>query len=68
MADGYAFTLDSTVISLLEVAEWMNLERLCCPFFNLELSATGSQRNWRLALTGPAGVKELLDAEFPFAG
>jgi hypothetical protein len=63
--DGYAYTLDSNGISLPEVAEWMSMERLCCPFLDLQLSAAGNQESWVLALTGPEGVKTLLEAEFP---
>jgi len=41
------------------VAEWMGMERLCCPFLTLQLSAAGSQPVWLLSLTGPSGVKAL---------
>jgi hypothetical protein len=63
--DGYAYKLDSTGITLPEVAEWMNMERLCCPFLTLQLSAAGNEESWFLTLTGPEGVKPLLEAEFP---
>jgi hypothetical protein len=65
MSDGYAFQLDSKKVTLPDVAEWMSMERLCCPFLTLQLSATGNQSHWTLTLTGPEGVKTLLDAEFP---
>lgn len=65
LPDGYAFKLDSKTISLPEVAEWISMERLCCPFLTLQLSASGDQADWLLKLTGPAGVKPLLQAEFP---
>jgi hypothetical protein len=63
--DGYAYKLDSTGITLPEVAEWMSMERLCCPFLTLQLSAAGNQEGWLLTLTGPEGVKPLLESEFP---
>ena len=63
--DGYAYKLDSGGISLQEVAEWINMERLCCPFLTLQLSVGGDQEDWLLTLTGPVGVKALLGAEFP---
>jgi hypothetical protein len=63
--NGYAFKLDSKTITLPEAAEWINMERLCCPFLTLQLSAVGNQMHWVLNLTGPEGVKPLLDAEFP---
>jgi hypothetical protein len=63
--NGYVFKLDSKTVTLPEVAEWMGMERLCCPFLTLQLAASGNQANWLLTLTGPEGVKSLLDAEFP---
>lgn len=63
--NGYAYKLDSTLITLPEVAKWMNMERLCCPFLRLQLSAEGKKEGWVLTLTGPEGVKPLLEAEFP---
>jgi hypothetical protein len=65
LEDGYAYRLDSDGITLPEVAEWMTMERLCCPFLTLQVSAAGNQRDWILTLTGPDGVKALLDEEFP---
>jgi hypothetical protein len=61
---GYTFKLDSKVISLPEAAEWMGMERLCCPFLTLQLSVSGEDSHWLLSLTGPAGVKTLLEYEF----
>jgi hypothetical protein len=63
--NGYVFTLDHATVALPEAAEWISMERLCCPFLTLELSASGAHAHWLLTLRGPAGVKPLLDAEFP---
>lgn len=60
---GYALSLDEKAISLVEVAEWMAMERKCCPFLRLRLSTSGNDVDWHLDLTGPAGVKALLEAE-----
>lgn len=65
ISNGYAFQLDSKTITLPEAAEWISMERLCCPFLTLQLSAAGNQTHWVLTLTGPEGVKPLLDVEFP---
>ena len=62
--DGYTFKLDGQALSLPEVADWISMERLCCPFLNFQLSASGNQSDWDLKLTGPKGVKALLKAEF----
>ena len=64
LANGYAFQLDGKVISLTQVAEWISLERLCCPFLTLELATSGAQSGWTLRLTGPEGVKAFLKEEF----
>lgn len=63
--DGYTFRLDGQMLSLPAVADWISMERLCCPFLNFQLSASGNQSDWDLKLTGPKGVKALLQAEFP---
>jgi hypothetical protein len=63
--DGYVFTLDHGAVALPEAAEWISMERLCCPFLTLQLSASGTHSHWLLTLSGPAGIKPLLDAEFP---
>jgi len=65
IANGYVFKLDSGSVTLPEAAEWISMERLCCPFLTLQLSASGNQADWILTLTGPEGVKPILDAEFP---
>src|SRR3954452_10565901 len=56
IANGYAFTLDSNAVALPEAAEWIVMERLCCPFLTLQLSAAGNQADWTLTLTGPEGA------------
>jgi hypothetical protein len=65
IANGYTFKLDSKAITLPEAAEWISMERLCCPFLTLQLSVSANQPHWILTLTGPAGVKPLIQAEFP---
>jgi hypothetical protein len=63
--DGYTFKLNGKAISLPEVADWISMERLCCPFLRFRISASGNEANWFLKLSGPPGVKALLEAEFP---
>ena len=65
VSNGYVFKLDNATVSLTEAAEWIEMERLCCPFLKFRLDASGSQTYWLLRLTGPKGVKALLDCEFP---
>jgi len=61
---GYAYHLDLTSISLPEVAEWITLERLCCPFLSFQLDLE-ADRAIHLTLRGPNGVKAILQGEFP---
>jgi len=34
---GFAFRLDGELISLMDAAQWISLERLCCPFLTFQL-------------------------------
>lgn len=65
ISNGFTFQLDSKAVTLADAAEWISMERLCCPFLTLQISASGHEPHWLLTLTGPKGVKPLLDAEFP---
>jgi hypothetical protein len=64
-ADGYAFNLNGRAISLRDVAEWISMERLCCPFLTFQLYVSGNEADWTLTLTGPHGAKAILQEEFP---
>ena len=64
-SNGYVFLLDSTRVTLPEVAEWISMERRCCPFLTLQLHVSGEEENWILTLSGTEGVKPLLEATFP---
>lgn len=50
--------------SLGRIAKFITNERLCCPFltFRIDLAEAGGPL-W-LTITGPAGIREFLDAEF----
>ena len=58
LGDGWAFRLRDGA-SLAGVAEWIALERRCCPFFRFQLDVDGDAGPVWLRLTG-AGVKEFL--------
>jgi len=63
LADGYAFRLPNESDTLLKAAEFISLERLCCPFlrFSLEVEAEGGPV-W-FELTGREGVKAFVREE-----
>lgn len=64
LPDGYRWRFPAEPSHLLTLAEFISLERLCCPFFAfaLELEADGGPL-W-LRLTGREGVKDFLQAAF----
>lgn len=64
LQDGYAFRLDGRMIGLADVADWIRLERLCCPFLVFQLGIKGVDPEIELALHGPSGTKAILDSAF----
>jgi hypothetical protein len=64
LPNGYAFRLAPEAETILFAAEFITIERLCCPFltFELEVGPAGSPL-W-LRLSGGAGAKEFIEAEF----
>jgi hypothetical protein len=63
LSDGYTVRLDGKKISLQETAQWISLERLCCPFLTFQVEVAGATDDCWLTLKGPSGVKAFLDAE-----
>lgn len=59
LADGYAVRIRSDAAVFRDVAEWITLERRCCPFLTLGLDWSESDAVW-LSLRGGAGVKSFL--------
>jgi hypothetical protein len=62
LTDGYAFRLPADPVLFQQAAEWIGLERRCCPFvqFALEWKEDDSVR---VRFTGAPGVKTFLAAE-----
>jgi len=63
LPDGYVLGLRHESISLVQAAQWISLERLCCPFLTFQLEAQG-EGDFRLTIRGPAGAKAILRSEF----
>ena len=63
LSDGYAFRLPVEPSTVLLAAEFITLERLCCPFLTLVLEMEGERGPLWLKLTGREGVKPFLRAE-----
>jgi hypothetical protein len=62
LPDGYAFRLSADPALFQQAAEWVALERRCCPFVEFALEWRTDQTVW-VRLTGGPGVKEVLRAE-----
>lgn len=67
LAEGFAFRFPSRPYLFLRVAEWIGLERECCPFLAIRLDVEHASRTLKVSVTGPAGTKEFLRAELPLA-
>ena len=62
LPDGYAMRFPSDPTLFVKVAEWITLERLCCPF--LAFGLDWSERDGvLLRLTGGPGVKAFLGTQ-----
>jgi len=64
LASGYSIRLSGDDRTIREAAEYISLERLCCPFFDFALSAEREAGPVWLTLTGREGVKEFARIEF----
>jgi hypothetical protein len=67
LPDGLAVRFPSRPYVFLRLAEWLDLERACCPFLRFGLLFENRTPTLRLDVRGPEGVKEFLRAELPFA-
>lgn len=63
LPDGYRFRLPHDPDLLLTAAEFIALERLCCPFFGFALEVERDGGAAWLSLTGRGGVKPFILAE-----
>ena len=63
LSNGYTYTLGAQAIVLLEVAEWITMERLCCPFFTFQFEVGDDA--FRLTIWGPDPAKAILLDAFP---
>lgn len=61
-SDGFEFQLPSDRAVFLELAEWVGLERVCCPFAAFAIEWRRDDTLW-VRITGGAGAKEVLAAE-----
>lgn len=60
LADGIAVQISTERMPLPQLAEWISLERKCCPFFEFKIEVAPASGPVWLSLTGRPGVKEFL--------
>jgi hypothetical protein len=64
LPDGIAFNLNPAMVNLREVADWVEAERLCCPFLDFRITLERGGGGLQLSLTGRQGVKDFLLSDF----
>jgi len=67
LPDGYEFELPADNSTYQLLTEWALQERLCCPFFDIELRFDRESGPLWLRLTGRPGTKEFIKMEWELA-
>ncbi len=67
LPDGFAAQLPDEPATMMRAAEFMTLERLCCPCLTLALEAEREQGPLWLKITGRDGAKPFIRSEFGMA-
>jgi hypothetical protein len=65
LPDGYSFRLDTVKQSLTDIAQWVDLWRRCCPFYEFQVDVHGADGSTWLSLRGRKGVKEYFPIDAP---
>jgi len=63
LPDGYQFQFPSDPKTILAIAEWAAGERLCCPFFDIQLHLEAEGGLFWLRLTGREGTKDFIKVD-----
>ena len=67
LPDGYEFELPADNQTYRLLTDWAFQERLCCPFFDVDLRFNREGGPLWLRLTGRSGTKEFIKEEFALA-
>jgi len=67
LPDGYEFELPPDKATYQLLTEWAYQERLCCPFFDIDVRFERENGPLWLRLTGRPGTKEFIKEEFDLA-
>jgi hypothetical protein len=63
LPNGYEFRFPSDPKTIAMVAEWAVGERLCCPFFDIQLRMERERGPFWMSLTGRKGTKAFIKAD-----
>jgi len=63
LPDGYEFKFPSDAKTVAMLEEWIAQERLCCPFFDIDLRFEREGGPVWMRLTGRPGTKEFIRAD-----
>jgi hypothetical protein len=64
LPNGYEFEFSTDFAAIQKVAEWAAGERLCCPFFDIDMRLDSEHGAFWLRLTGREGTKQFVQADF----
>lgn len=64
LPNGYSIEFNKNSLIIGKLAEFLSLERLCCPFYDFKLESAAEGGPVSLTLAGPEGVKAIARAEF----
>jgi hypothetical protein len=64
-AGGYTYHYRDDPNVFQQLAEWIPMERRCCPFLTFEVRWNAGESQPSLSLSGPEGTKTFLKAELP---
>jgi hypothetical protein len=64
LRDGFEFEFPPDTPTFNLVSEWVEGERLCCPFFDIDVHVERERGALWLRLTGREGVKQFIKADF----
>ena len=62
---GFELGVDSARLDLPALAEWIALERRCCPFLHFRIELAAGDGPVTVALSGGDGVKDFLRSQMP---
>jgi hypothetical protein len=63
--DGYAFHVDPRQASVIDVAQWLDLWRRCCPFYEFQIDFHAADASLWLSVKGRPGVKQYIPVDVP---